>query len=135
MSHFFAQCDCGELSITIEGKPRFVNACACRKCQRQGSGPLGIGVFFKKEDIKSQQGTGKVYSRTTDKGNKAERHFCSICGSAVFWTTAAVPDCVGVSWGALEEPEKLKPNWLVWARSLPEWLDVKDIKHFQTQPD
>ena len=130
-----ARCNCGQFSIELEGEPKFVNACACRNCQRQGSGPLGVGVFFPKQALKSQTGTSKAYSRSTDKGHQATQHFCPECGSEIYWTTGAVPDCVGVSWGAMEDPKQFKPNWVVWARSLPDWLEIKNIKHFDTQPE
>ena len=129
-----AQCDCGQASLAIDGEPRFVNACACRKCQRQGSGPIGIGVFFPEQALVEKTGTLQAYARKTDNGNDAVRYFCPQCGSALYWHTTGVPGHIGVSWGALNNPELFAPNWLVWARSLPSWVCLDDIKRYETQP-
>lgn len=128
------QCQCGQLSIQLEGKAKFVNACACRNCQRGASGPLGMGIFFSEDTLKHQTGVAKTYTRATDKGGDATQYFCPECGAKIYWRTPAVPNCIGVSWGAMDEPQHFKPNWVVWARSLPDWLEIKDIEHFDTQP-
>ncbi len=133
-----AHCDCGQFSLYLEGVPRFVNACACRSRLCQGTGPLGIGMFFERSALLEAGGSYKIFERLTDSGHKAQRFFCDQCGSALYWLTESLPDLVGVSWGALESDENresLSPNWVVWSRSLPQWLTVGEIEHFETQPE
>lgn len=92
-------------------------------------------MFFAQSAFVAKRGVFKTYTRTTDKGNTATQYFCPDCGNELYWETGAVPGCYGVSWGAIDNNEGLNPNWLVWARSLPAWVKVEGIRHFDTQPD
>ena len=135
MKSYTASCQCEQLMIKLEGNAKFVNACACRKCQKESGGPMQLGVFFPESALIETKGVAKTFSRISDKGNTAVKHFCPTCGTEMYWFTGAVPGCVGVNWGALENPTDFSPNWCVWTRSLPDWVKINELKCFETQPE
>lgn len=79
MASYNGQCNCGSLAFTIDGAITQTTACYCRMCCAQG------GVFYSAVvegniNIKNDK-TLTWYSAS----GKAERGFCSQCGSSLFW--------------------------------------------------
>lgn len=131
-----SSCECGQLSISLSGEPDWVNACACRNCQKRSNGPLTLGLWFRRDRILGTTGESQVFRRSTDKGNEAERHFCPRCGSTVFWFISLLPNRVGVNWGGTQQPTEIRPSQLVWSRSFPRWLELKEsVPQYLTQPE
>lgn len=78
--HGEGRCLCGAIRVVARGMSKHVGACHCGMCRRWGGGPLmavdcGTSVEFEGEDKISVYGSS----------NWAERGFCSICGSHLFY--------------------------------------------------
>jgi hypothetical protein len=74
---------------------------------------FGVSICFPKEHVRTEE-LGKVYVRASDSGGKIGFHFCSNCGSTVFWYAEFVPDLVGIAFGAFADPSMLRPTISVW---------------------
>lgn len=77
-----ANCLCGAISMEVQDIHSEVGACHCSMCRRWGAGPL----------LTVEAGTGATISIQPDNlvtryrsSEWAERGFCSICGSHLFY--------------------------------------------------
>ena len=44
------------------------------------------------------EGAHKAFNRSSDAGRKVEYHFCTECGSTVFWYREATPELTAIGW-------------------------------------
>ena len=128
-----AQCCCGSLRAEVTGEPAFVGACHCLKCQRRTGSAFGVSSYFPKAQVRTG-GPDKIYVRSSDAGRKFEFHFCSDCGSTVFWCTGFAPDLIGIAFGAFADPSMPAPAVSVWETTRHPWVafDHK-LDHFGRQ--
>ena len=93
-------CQCGAVRFTATRPARDPAACHCGQCRRQ-SGHYWASVQVLDADLEIE---GEVRWFSSSPG--ARRGFCPICGSFLFWKSAAEPD-TGVSLGSLDTPTGL----------------------------
>ena len=105
-----AQCACGQASITLAGQPRFVGACHCDNCKRRTGSAFGVSAYFDRSDVVRTAGETRVYAfHHTEANHDQARHFCSECGTTLYWYLSSEPTRIGVAGGcfaaeALPEP-------------------------------
>ena len=116
-----AHCCCGSLRAAATGEPALVAACHCMECQRRTGSPFGVSSYFSKEQVRTE-GPSKIYVRGSDSGRKLELHFCSNCGSTVFWYAEFVPDLIGIAFGAFADPSMPRPIVSVWETTRHPWV-------------
>ena len=63
--------------------------------------------FFSNSQISAIEGSHKAFNRSSDAGRKVEYHFCTECGSTVFWYREATPELTAIS------------RWLFYRPDLP----------------
>jgi hypothetical protein len=80
-------CLCGQVHVTVQTRPEYVNECNCTLCSKTGARwgyfhPSEVGI----------DGSTKGYCRTDKDDPNAEVHFCAECGSTTHFilTKAAV---------------------------------------------
>lgn len=99
-------CLCGAVRFTLATAPESYGACHCGMCRRWGGG-IELGVEVRPGGIDWQ---GAEHVRTYASSVWAERGWCDICGSSLFWRlTAAGPmqGLMSVSAGSLDSLEGL----------------------------
>lgn len=125
-----AQCSCGALQVEVAGEPDAVVACHCIDCQRRTGSVLGVGAYYPKDRVKIT-GESKAFERDTAAGGKFRQHFCTTCGTTLFWSTANKPDSLGIAVGGFADPGFFAPQRSVWEQSHHAWLGLPDeIPHF-----
>lgn len=117
-----ARCSCGGLQVTALGAPRIVIACHCKECQRRTGSVLGVGAYFRKDQI-SPTGESKRYTRDGQEGRKLSIHFCPQCGTSVYWEAEMLAGYFGVAVGTFADPQFPAPMRSVWELSRHSWLD------------
>jgi len=121
-----AACQCGTLSISSADDPEFVIACNCRACQRRTGSVFGVGAYFRKDGV-SIAGKSAEWSRKADSGRSLTNHFCTNCGSTVFWSLEMRPKLYGVAVGSMlsELPDPVRAIWTSekhhWVSFPEEW--------------
>jgi len=60
----------------VSGDPVHVIACHCNECQRRTGSVLGVGAYYKKEQVEIA-GRNKVFVRDAPEGRKVRNHFMS----------------------------------------------------------
>jgi len=76
-----ARCLCGVTRFEVQLRNHEVAACHCSMCRRQTGGPLMT------IDIEDIHFVDQQYLSVFNSSEWAERGFCSICGTFIFWRT------------------------------------------------
>ncbi|WP_436912866.1 GFA family protein [Acinetobacter schindleri] len=76
-----ARCLCGVTRFEVQLRNHEVAACHCSMCRRQTGGPLMT------IDIEDIHFIDQQYLSVFNSSEWAERGFCSICGTFIFWRT------------------------------------------------
>ena len=94
--HMNGQCLCGTVQFSVPKTSQFL-ACHCSECRRwHGTSPVGIDSTI------VTLLAGKDILRWFRSSEQAERGFCTICGSSLFYRLRTHPDRWSVYSGALE---------------------------------
>ena len=109
MKQVSGRCQCGAVSLVVEGDPLRVGICHCRDCQRHHGALFYAAAIF-------PEGTVQVRGET---GAYKGRHFCPVCGSSVF---AQSGDEIEVHLGILEDADHLVPSYECWKTRRAAWL-------------
>jgi len=80
MSEGKGHCLCGAVRFTVKDMDNSVEACHCSMCRRWGGGPLMCVPAGSDVDFEGEENI-TVY----DSSDWAERGFCKVCGSHLFY--------------------------------------------------
>jgi hypothetical protein len=125
------ECLCGDIRFRLNGNPLDAGACHCRQCQRW-SGPYWSSVSVRQDELVIENGSESIAWYPSS--DHAERGFCVICGSSLFWRmTGEGAEAVGVSIGALEQPTGLTLTYHLHTDSAGDTYEVpKDAQGFES---
>ncbi|PLX36566.1 MAG: aldehyde-activating protein [Hyphomicrobiales bacterium] len=121
---FSGGCLCGAVRFECTAEPQSVLHCHCIDCRKSSGTGHGTHVAVPREAF-SVSGDVTTYERAADSGNIVSRRFCPVCGSPVYSTTSGMPDHVFPIASALDDPDFLEPEMIVYARRAP-WWDYMD---------
>ena len=110
--------------MRCSGEPAAVSLCHCLDCQRRTGSLFGVGAFFAKEQVTVAQGSATQFKRGSDSGSAVTCHFCSVCGSTVWWEAERLPSMVGVAVGAFADPDFPAPAQASWDVRQHRWLHL-----------
>lgn len=120
------RCDCGAVTISIDGRIVSMFQCACENCQRStGGGHSSVALF--EADAVRVVGATKSYARSADSGATFTRQFCPECGSTLHAQSSRAPGLRIVPVGVLAGDNAwFVPNQLIFARSEQGWDLIAD---------
>ena len=120
-----ARCACGATSISVAGEPQIHGVCHCTNCKQRTGSAFGISAYFRRADVLESTGATSVYAFHHAAQNDAQqRHFCTGCGTTLFWFVSALPDLVGIAGGCFGEQPLGEPGMSVThAKKLP-WVGL-----------
>ena len=126
-----ATCACGQASITVDALPSMHGVCHCTNCKRRTGSAFGISAYFDRTAVVQHRGETKTYTfHHTAQNHDQERHFCSHCGTTLFWFVSSVPEKIGIAGGCFADAGLPEPSYSVtdWKReswvSLPQHWEV-----------
>ena len=129
------RCHCGQLELSCEGEPRKTSMCHCLDCQWRTGSAFGVAVFYDRADVVVIRGGSSTFERPSASGSPVTFHFCSKCGSNVYWEPARQPEIVGVALGAFADTEFPPPVQSVWAKDKHPWMQLpRDLAVFDRSP-
>lgn len=112
-------CLCGAVRYTLADTPTSYGACHCNMCRRW-SGGVEFGVQLKPGAVSFEQDDDlRVYTSS----DWAERGFCGVCGSSLFWRLTApgpMQGMLALSAGSLDSLEGLSFDAEVYIDHKPE---------------
>ena len=120
---FTGGCACGAVRYEVSGEPIAMLDCQCRQCQRESGTGHASHLTFANAEVKLE-GRSTRWEATGDGGTVKRRAFCPICGSPVYMTFPAAPDFFVIRAASLDEPERYRPNMVVWTDAAWAWDHV-----------
>lgn len=128
------KCLCGAVGFELAEAPEGYGACHCAMCRRWSGGiELGIQVMPGGIDW-----TGQDNIHTFTSSDWAERGFCAICGSNLFWRLTApgpMHGMMSVSAGALDSLKGLKLTSEVYIDHKPDGHAFAGERQRMTEAD
>ncbi len=120
MNKTTAQCLCGSIRFTLNGKPLMQGNCHCNDCRKATGASFATILFFKIENLNLESGEPVQFQHTAESGNIMTKEFCPKCGSLLFGQNSGRPGVKSVFVGCLEDANFVKPEFNVWTtRALP----------------
>ena len=114
-------CLCGAVTYTVTGPMRDVVICHCVQC-RKTSGHYVAATQADAADIEIT-GEGLRWFKSSD---IAERGFCGICGSSLFWRRFDNGH-VSIGAGTLDGDTGLKTSGQIWTHTKGDYYDLPDV--------
>lgn len=125
MSKRVAHCCCGACSVEVRGEPTLNAICHCASCKKRTGSAFGWSAYFPDAQIVAKTGDLKVYAKSGDTGYK--RHFCTRCGTTLFWKSfALLPDQTGIAGGCFADDRLPPPNLSANEAGRCAWLGLPD---------
>jgi hypothetical protein len=56
-----ASCQCGQLSLTVEGEPALVSVCNCTRCQKRSGSAFAVSSRWNSSQVRDRSGKGLTY--------------------------------------------------------------------------
>ena len=122
-----AKCACQATTITVSAEPEMNGICHCSNCKRRTGSAFGKSAYFPKSAVVSQIGATSVFSfHHAEQNHDQQRHFCSSCGTTLFWYLSALPNSVGIASGCFTESPLPEPSLTVATGQSVSWLVLPD---------
>ena len=102
-----SKCACGACSVEVDGDPVGSGLCNCDDCRRRTGAPFGWSVYFANEQVGKPLGPFSTRLVGTGDFPGHVRHFCSLCGSNLFWSAGPF---TGFAGGCFNDPTLLAPH-------------------------
>ena len=99
--------------------------CHCTNCKRRTGSAFGISAYFDRTAVVEFTGETKVYAFHHEAQNHdQQRHFCTQCGTTLFWFLSVLPEKIGVAGGCFGEQEFAEPNMSVSHAKKKPWVTL-----------
>jgi len=118
---FTGGCLCGAIRYRASGPLRPVLACHCTQCRRQ-SGHYAAMTSVDLDHFWLERDTALSWYRASP---VAERGFCRVCGSNLFWKPAAEPR-ISIAAGTLDGPTGLAIEEHIFCADKGDYYELDD---------
>ncbi len=114
-------CLCGAVSFVARGPLAPPDACHCTQCRRQS------GHYFASTNVDRSALTvhGAEHITWFRSSDKAQRGFCAICGSTLFWDPLGKP-VTAVAMGAFDTPTETKLAVHIFVADKGDYYEITD---------
>ena len=114
-------CLCGAVRFEIDGALPAPNACHCSQCRKQS------GHFWASTDVlrTALRLHGESQITWFKVSEKAQRGFCSRCGSFLFWDPIG-RETIAIAMGAFESPTNTQLNLHIFVADKGDYYDIAD---------
>lgn len=120
MTNFTGGCLCGKVRYACTAEPVMAGHCHCEDCRRS-SGTGHCSHLMVPEAAVTITGQTTAYERAADSGSRITRHFCPVCGAAVFSRNPAMAGMIALRASSLDDLEVFKPQMHVYASRAASW--------------
>ncbi len=120
-----ATCACGNATISVNRGPSDLGICHCTNCKRRTGSAFGISAYFDIDAVTERTGNTSVYSLRNDFHNHEQhRHFCTTCGTTLYWFVSTLPSKIGIAGGCFDNESLPEPTYTTNDRKRYEWLSI-----------
>jgi hypothetical protein len=114
-------CLCGAVAYEVEGPLREVIGCHCTQCRKQ-TGHYMAATAAKLDKFEIVKDEGLRWYRSSD---MAERGFCQICGSTLFWQGKG-RDYVAIAAGSVDGETGQRMSFHIFCADKGDYYDIAD---------
>jgi len=114
-------CLCGAVRFSVSLPPKWVAHCHCSMCRRAHGAAFVTWVGNLRENFRLDAGAEVL--ATYRSSGAAARHFCSRCGSMLFFESRNWPDEWHVTLASLDSTAGIEPSAQAYWRDRVEWGD------------
>src|SRR5690606_20811671 len=115
-------CLCGAVRYRIDTAPVPGGYCHCRMCQRASAAPVVPWLNVTRAAFAWTRGEPAVYRSSA----KAERLFCTSCGTQLAIRDIPDPGSLDVTVVSLDDPAAVRPRHHGWTTSRIPWFEIAD---------
>lgn len=115
-------CLCGRVRYRVRGEPRSVVACHCLQC-RKSSGHYVAATQARRADIEIR---GLAHVTWFQSSASAQRGFCAICGSQLFWAENS-SDFMSVMAGTIDGASGVRMDRQIHPDSKRDYCDLPHL--------
>lgn len=132
-----AKCCCGSTTITVNADPKIHAVCHCDNCKSRTGSAFGISAYFMDSHVIDKQGETVTYEIDTAQ-TRQTRHFCSKCGTTLFWKISRFTGLLdlsamtGIAGGCFVDNPLPAPTISVNNAKQCAWLQLAEMK--QAEP-
>ncbi len=120
-----AECCCGQLTIEVLGDPEMHGVCHCNNCKKRTGSAFGMSSYFDKSQIVKTSGEANCFSfHNTEKNHDQKRHFCTVCGTTLFWSVSTMPKLTGIAGGCFVKSPLSEPTYSANQANICSWLGL-----------
>ena len=125
------QCHCGAVKYEVSGEPMHRALGHCQDCRRHSGAPMVGWALFPDAQIRIN-GEAREYASS----EHGRRHFCPNCGTALFYTNAAIfPAMTDLQIATLDEPDAFVPQAHIQVAERMGWMEqAHEMKMFDRFP-
>lgn len=113
-------CLCGAVTYKASTGPMMVGHCYCVDC-RKASGTSHSTHAVVPDAAFALSGETRAFECPADSGNMVARHFCPLCGCAIYSRNSAMPGMTFIRASSLNKPSAITPEMTVYASRAPDW--------------
>lgn len=114
-------CYCGQVRYQANSVSREVTECHCSQCRKQ-AGHRYAGTWARTSDVAIEGADTITWYRASP---DAERGFCSICGSHLFWKQSN-EDNMGILAASVDEPSGLRLAKHIFVANKGDYYEITD---------
>ncbi|MBL8697538.1 MAG: GFA family protein [Alphaproteobacteria bacterium] len=125
-------CHCGAIRYEVRGEALTHALCHCTDCRRHAGAPMVGWTMYPATALKVTKGTPRVYSSSEN----GRRHFCSDCGTGLFYVNDAVlAGLVDIQSATYDDPTAVPPRvHIQTAERLPWMTRLHELPEFERYP-
>ena len=126
------KCLCGTIEFTVKLPSKWVAHCHCTLCQREHGAAFVTWAGFVESEVTIFDSTQALtwYPSTAE----AERGFCGVCGSSLFFRSAKWPEEIHIVRANFIDNLDREPQAHVYYDTHVQWFDVKDTLPKKNSP-
>jgi len=117
-------CGCGAVRFEISAPLASAAYCHCTRCQRRTGTAAAASARVQPGSFRLVDGAAHVRAWAPDDG--FEKHFCGLCGSALFSRNPKDRDVIGVRLGAFDGDPGIRPQWHQFVAYAAPWEPIPD---------
>ncbi len=135
MSTITGGCHCGAIRYEVEGEAIVHALCHCRDCRLHAGAPVVGWTMYTDGAVKVIKGEPRVYSSS----EHGRRHFCSDCGTGLFYVNdSLMPGVIDIQSATYDDPEAVPPTMQIQVAERLGWMqqahELPAFERFPPQP-
>jgi len=129
------RCLCGSSGYSFTGDPIRATVCHCGTCRRRTGSLFSAHLWFQPSQLTFSGQDLIAYRFATESGRSTTTHFCSTCGSTIWFETEVTAGLMAICAGTLDHPNQwTRPGRELFCINKPDYLALDIAESFETQP-